>query len=142
MLRRLLLLLTLVAALALPVQAVAKTKSYSGAVTPSGTVGFKVKAKHGKKQVKNFRFDSIPVTCDSGTHTTYGNVTFTVKLRKGKFNISATSTATGASLDIHGNVGGNSASGTLSVTGKVPIDAGPSDGSSCSSGALSWTAAR
>jgi opacity protein-like surface antigen len=138
-LKRFLIPAVLAVALVLPAQAAAKTKHYTGTVSPAGTVGFKVAQKrHSKlKRVTGFNFAGIPVTCADGAHTTHGFVSFPVKLNKGRFNISASSTVTGATLEIHGNL----KAGTLQVSGNVPID--PSgQGTSCDSGVLGWTAHR
>jgi hypothetical protein len=126
-------------ALVIPAQATAKTKHYTGTVSPGGTIGFKVVQKrHSKaKSVSAFNFAGIPVTCAEGPKTTHGFVSFPVKLNKGKFNISASSTVTGATLEVHGNL----AAGTIQVSGNVPVD--PSGtGTNCDSGILSWTAHR
>jgi hypothetical protein len=141
-LRKLLIAAVLAVAIAVPAQAAAKTKHYVGAVSPSGTIGFNVvkKKKKGKKtkpQVKGFNFAGIPVNCADGPHTTHGFVSFPVKLRGGNFNIVASSSVTGATLDVHGNL----AAGTIQVTGNVPIV--PSGtGTTCDSGLLNWTAQR
>jgi hypothetical protein len=130
----------LAVALVVPAQAVAKKpKHYTGAVTPAGTIGFKVtQKKHSKqKNVAGFNFSGIPVNCDDGAHTTHGFVSFPAKLNKGKFNINASSSVTGATLQVQGNL----AAGTIHVSGNLPID--PSGtGSNCDSGVLSWTAHR
>jgi hypothetical protein len=127
-------------ALVVPAQAAAKKpKHYTGTVTPSGTIGFKVtQKKHSKKKsVSAFNFNGIPVNCADGPHTTHGFVSFPVKLNKGKFNIVASSTVTGATLDVHGNL----AAGTIHVAGNVPIDP-TGTGTTCDSGVLNWTAHR
>jgi hypothetical protein len=126
-------------AIVIPAQATAKTKHYTGTVSPGGTIGFKVVQKrHSKKKsVSAFNFAGIPVTCAEGPKTTHGFVSFPVKLNKGKFNISASSSVTGATLEVHGNL----AAGTIHVSGNVPVD--PSGtGTNCDSGILSWTAHR
>jgi opacity protein-like surface antigen len=138
-LKRFLVPAVLAVALVVPAQAAAKTKHYTGTVTPAGTIGFKVTQKrHSKlKRVSGFSFAGIPVTCADGAHTTHGFVSFPVKLNKGRFNISASSSVTGATLEIHGNL----KAGTLHVSGNVPID--PSgQGTTCDSGVLGWTAHR
>ena len=132
----------LTAALVLPASAAAKTKHYVGAVSPSGSISFNVvkKKKKGKKtkpQVKGFSFSGLPVNCADGPHTTHGFVSFPVKLRGGNFNISASSSVTGATLEVHGNL----AAGTIQVAGNVPIEPSGS-GTACDSGVLSWTAQR
>ena len=137
--RKLLVPAVLAVALVLPGQAVGKTKHYTGTVTPAGTIGFKVtQMRHSKKKrVSGFNFAGLPVNCADGPHTTHGFVSFPVKLNKGRFNISASSSVTGATLEIHGNL----KAGTLQVSGNVPID--PSgQGSTCDSGVLGWTAHR
>jgi hypothetical protein len=117
------------------------------ALGPSGSISFNVvtmkkkktkkKGKKTKPQVKGFSFSGVPVNCADGPHTTHGFVSFPVKLRGGNFNIVASSSVTGATLDVHGNL----AAGTIHVAGNVPID--PSgQGTSCDSGVLSWSAQR
>lgn len=126
-------------ALVIPAQATAKAKHYTGTVSPTGTIGFKVVQKrHSKKKsVSAFNFAGIPVACAEGPKTTHGFVSFPVKLNKGKFNIVASSSVTGATLEVHGNL----AAGTIQIAGNVPID--PSGtGTNCDSGILSWTAHR
>jgi hypothetical protein len=138
-LRKFLVPAVLAAALVVPAQAAAKTKHYTGTVAPSGTISFKVTQKRHskKKRVSAFSFAGIPVTCAEGPKTTHGFVSFPVKLRNGKFNIIATSSVTGATLEVHGNL----PAGTLHVAGNVPID--PSgQGTNCDSGVLNWTAHR
>jgi hypothetical protein len=127
-------------ALVVPAQAAAKTKHYTGTVAPSGTISFKVVQKRHSKQksVAGFNFAGIPVTCAEGAKTTHGFVSFPVKLHKnGSFNIVASSSVTGATLEIHGNL----AAGTIHIAGNVPVD--PSGtGTNCDSGTLSWSAHR
>jgi hypothetical protein len=130
----------LAVALVVPAQAVAKKpKHYTGTVTPSGTIGFKVtQKKHSKKKnVSGFNFAGVPVACDDGAHTAHGFVSFPVKLKGGNFNIVASSTVTGARLEVHGNL----AAGTIQLSGNTAVE--PSGtGSNCESGVLSWTAHR
>lgn len=126
-------------ALVVPAHAAAKSKHYTGTVTPGGTIGFKVvQKKHSKKKsVAGFNFAGIPVTCAEGAKTTHGFVSFPVKLKNGHFNIVASSSVTGATLEIHGSL----AAGTIHIAGNVPID--PSGtGTNCDTGTLSWTAHR
>ena len=129
----------LAVALVLPAQAAAKKKHYAGAVSPGGTISFKVtQKKHSKvKSVSAFNFAGVPVNCADGAHTARGFVSFPVNLKKGKFKIVATSGVTGASLKIHGNL----PAGTIHLTGNAAIE--PSGtGTNCDSGVLSWTAHR
>jgi hypothetical protein len=138
--KKLIVPLVLGAALLIPGQAAAKTKHYVGAVSPSGSISFNVvQKKHSKKKsVKGFTFSGVPVNCADGPATTHGDVTTPAKLHKnGSFNINASNSVTGASLQVSGNL----AAGTIHVSGNVPLD--PSGtGSDCDSGVLSWTAAR
>ncbi len=138
--RKFLLPVALAVALVVPAQAAAKKpKHYTGTVAPSGTIGFKVtQKKHSKrKSVSGFRFAGVPVTCDDGAHTAHGFVSFPVKLNKGKFNIVASSSVTGAKLEVHGNL----AAGTIQVSGDTAIEP-EGNGTNCESGVLSWTASR
>ena len=126
-------------ALVIPAQATAKTKHYTGTVTPAGTVGFKVVQKRHSKQkrVSNFRFSGVPVTCAEGAKTTVGIVSTPVTLKKGKFNIVALSNVTRAKLEIHGNL----KAGTRrcrATSRSIPA----AQGTSCDSGVLGWTAHR
>jgi hypothetical protein len=126
-------------ALAIPAQAAAKTKHYTGTVTPGGTIGFNVVQKpHSKKKnVSGFNFHGVPLTCAEGPKTAGGLVTFSSRLVAGTFTITASSTTTGASLQITGNL----AAGTIRISGNVPIE--PSGtGTNCESGTLNWTAHR
>jgi hypothetical protein len=138
--KKLLVLVVLGVGLVIPAQAGAKSKHYVGAVSPSGSISFRVtQKKHSKqKSVKGFTFSGVPVTCADGPATTHGDVTFPVKLHKnGSFNIGASSSLTGASLQVSGNL----SAGTIHVSGNVPVD--PSGtGTDCDSGVLSWTAQR
>ncbi len=137
--RKLVLPAVLALALVLPAQAAAKTKHYTGTVAPSGTINFKVAQKrHSKvKRVTGFSFFGVPVTCADGAHTARGFVSFPVLLKKGKFNIFASSSVTGATLEVHGNL----AAGTIHLSGNTAIE--PSGtGTNCDSGVLNWTAHR
>ena len=137
--RKLLLPAILATALVLPAQAVAKSKHYTGTASPAGIINFKVTQKRHtkKKSVSGFSFSGIPVTCADGAHTARGFVSFPVKLKGGHFNIFASSTVTGATLEVHGSLG----AGTIHLSGNTAIE--PSGtGSNCDSGVLSWTAHR
>jgi hypothetical protein len=138
--RKFLVPLGVVVALAIPAQAVAKTKHYAGTVTPSGTIGFNVIQKPHKKakRVGSFRFDGIPVTCSDGAHVAHGIITFQVKLRKNKtFTFNASNSSTGSTAKVNGSL----SAGTLELGGAVVIETGTT-GTNCSSGVLNWTAAR
>jgi hypothetical protein len=138
-LRKVLVTAVLAIALVLPAQAAAKTRRYSGTVSPSGTIAFKVVQKnHSKlKRVTRFRFANVPLTCADGAHTSSGVVDFPVKLKGRRFKIVAVSNVTGATLAIHGNL----RTGTIQLAGNVAVD--PSGtGTGCMSGVLSWTAHR
>jgi hypothetical protein len=146
--RKFLVPVVLAVALVLPTEAAAKTTTthYTGAVSPSGTIGFNfvktVKKKKGHKKkkrlsVNSFQFSGVPVTCSDGAHTAHGIVTFAVPLVGGSFTIQASSTVTGAKLVVQGNL----AAGTIQVSGNTAIE--PSGtASNCDSGVLNWTAQR
>lgn len=137
--RRLLTFAALALALVLPVQAEAKTKRFTGLVSPSGTIAFKiVQKRHSKKKrITKFSFFGVPVNCQEGAVTTRGLVDFGAKLNRGRFKFVASNSITGATLRIRGNL----PAGTLRVSGNLPID--PSgQGTNCDSGLLSWRAHR
>ena len=137
--RRLVLPAVLALALVLPGHATAKAKRYTGTVTPSGTISFKVAQKRHskKKRVTRFSFSGVPLTCQEGMKTAGGVVRSAVKLKRGRFNIVASNPITGAALKIHGNL----PTGTIQLSGNVAIE--PSGtGTSCQSGVLGWRAHR
>jgi hypothetical protein len=152
-LKKLLLPLVLLAALVMPAQAAAvKTWWYEGTVGPSatrlvlGVVSFGGK-HHKKKLLEDQLYFYAPVTCEDGAHTAYAASFDSHRLKKGRFNINVVG-HTGATLQVHGGVGRTAASGTLSVSGDVPIvdlpptATGLATGTNCASGLLNWTAAR
>jgi hypothetical protein len=140
-LKRFLIPLVLVLALALPGQALAGTKSFSGAIDPSGTVSFKVKKKHGKKKVTGLKFNQVPITCDGGASTTGADVGNAGRLKHKKFGFSGSNPSGTATLDAVGKVTGSSASGAVQIQGDVLLSDG-STGTNCDTGALGWTAAK
>jgi hypothetical protein len=141
--RRILLCVVLIVALALPTQAIASTKSYGGGFDPSGSLSFKVKKKkHKKKRVIKFLFQGVPMTCDDGAHTTSGLLTFAMKVKKGSFHGDA-SFNNQATLVVQGELSGSSASGALQAIGALPIDGGDgAAGTNCDTGVRPWSAAR
>jgi opacity protein-like surface antigen len=146
--KRLLVCLVLVAALALPAQASARQREYDGTITPSGELGFKVKSKKGKKpKVKGFTFRDVPINCAEGPNTTFGAITGGVKLRKKRFSAEVSDKETGQShLEVAGTVSKRSANGTIRVSGSSPLQDPPTDppirGTNCDTGVLSWTVSR
>ena len=145
--KRLLVCLTLVIALALPAQASARQREYDGTVTPSGELGFKVKFKKGKKpKVKGFTFSDVPINCDGGPNTTFGKVTGGLKLKKKRFGAQLTNEEGTSNLHVAGTVSKKGSSGTIRVFGAVPLEDPPTDpppiGSNCETGVLDWTATR
>jgi hypothetical protein len=138
-LKKFLIPLALGVALMVPAQAGAKTKHYVGAVSPAGSISFNVvQKKHSKKKsVIGFSFSGVPVTCAEGAKTAYGFISFPVKLSGGDFNISVSSSSTGATLGVPDSL----FTGTIHLSGYLPID--PSGtGTDCDSGVLNWTAQR
>ena len=125
----------------------AATRSYSGAFEVSGTVGFDVKTKRGKKKVINFSFSQLPVECDGGPNTSSGNVPeFKIKVNdSGKFDADLVSTDPGAEaeLNIDGKLkSGGKAEGTVRLHGQDVIVNNTSGGARqpCDSGKTEWTA--
>jgi hypothetical protein len=138
-LKRFLIPLVLVLALALAAPAVAGSKKYSGAVSPSGTVSFKITKKHGKKKVGALKFNQLPITCDDGAATANADVGAAGKLKHKKFGFHGSNPSGTASLDAVGKVTGSSASGAVQIQGDVFLSDGTT-GTNCDTGALSWTA--
>jgi hypothetical protein len=118
----------LIAALALAAPAAAGTKTYSGTISPAGTISLDVKIKKGKaKNLKSLTFRDAPCTDGSDTG---GDVNFSTKIKKKKFGISADSSS-GSHLEVHGKVKKQTAAGSLEVSGP-----------NCNTGQLSWSASR
>jgi hypothetical protein len=125
----------------------AATKSYSGTFEVSGTMGFDVKTKKGKRKVINFSFSSLPLECDGGPNTTSGSVPdFKIKVSDGgSFDADLISKDPGAEaeLNINGKLkSGGKAQGTVRVHGQ---NVGVNDQSGgarqpCDSGKTKWTA--
>jgi hypothetical protein len=141
LLKKFLVPLVLVIALALPGQAVAGTKSYSGSVSPSGTVNFKIKKKHKKKKVKGLKFHQLPITCDAGPTTASADVGNAGRLKHKEFDFNAINPSGTATLDTAGKVTSSSASGTVQIQGEVFLDDGTT-GTNCDTGVLNWTASK
>lgn len=144
--KRLLVCLALVLALALPTQAFAKTREYTGTVAPSGTLEFKWKKKKKRKpKVKGLTFSQVPITCAEGANTTTGRLTFGIKVRKKRFQADAKDNE-GSMLTVAGTVSKGGSSGTIRVFGATPLDNPPTDpptrGTGCDTGVLNWTASR
>jgi hypothetical protein len=144
--KRILVPLVLVVAIALPVQAAAGTRHYSGAVDPAGTVDFDVKKKRKKgkgkgkvKKVKDFAFLQVPIKCVTGAATTSGHLNFGMKIERGQFKGSGI--FGGSNLRVKGTVSRGGSTGTIRVFGNVPLD-DESVGVDCDTGVLDWSAAR
>ena len=125
----------------------AATKSYSGTFESSGTVGFDVKKKKGKRKVIKFRFDDLPVECDAGPNTASGNVPeFKIKVSDGgNFDADLVSETPGAEaeLNIAGKLkSGGKAAGNLRLHGKDVIVDNTAGGETqpCDSDKTKWTA--
>jgi hypothetical protein len=146
--KRLLVCLLLVLALALPAEASARQREYDGTITPSGELGFKLKFKKGEKpKVKGFTFFRVPINCAEGPNTTVGRITGGLKLKKKRFSAEVVDKETGQShLEVAGTVSKRSASGTIHVFGASPLETplpdGSTTGTNCDTGVLNWTAAR
>jgi len=140
--KRILVPLALVIALAVPAPAAAATRSYSGDVGGAATLSFTLKKRQGKSTVKDFLFEQVPVQCAAGANTTSGHLTFGMKVEGKKFGAKAEDGA-GSELQVDGKLKqqGKQARGTLRVHGAVPTDDG-GRGTNCDTGVLHWNAAR
>jgi hypothetical protein len=124
----------------------AATRSYSGTFESSGTVGFDVRKKDGKRKVINFSFSNLPLECDGGPNSTSGSVpNFRIKVSKrGNFDADLVSTDPDAEaeLNIDGKLkSGGNAEGTVRVHGEDVIVNNPQgDRQPCDSGKTDWTA--
>jgi hypothetical protein len=141
------LVLLVALALALPANGIASSRGYSGAFDPAGTLSFKVKKKHRKTRIREFRFEQVPITCDAGPDTTYGHLKFGVKVKKRKFHAAAVhdppGPQEGSTLKLDGKLTdkGRHVDGTLRVFGSPPLGSG-SIGTSCHTGTRPWSADR
>jgi hypothetical protein len=125
----------------------AATKAYSGTFESSGTMGFDVKTKKGKRNVINFHFTALPLECDGGPNSSSGNVPeFKIKVSDGgSFDADLISTDPGAQaeLNIDGKLkSGGKAQGTVRVHGQDVVVNDTSGGprQPCDSGKTKWTA--
>jgi hypothetical protein len=145
--KRLLVCLALVLALALPAQASARQREFDGTVTPSGELGFKLKFKKGEKpNVKGFTFFRVPINCAEGPNTTFGRITGGLRVKKKRFGAQLANDEGGSNLQVAGTVSKGGSSGTIRVFGAAPLQNPPTDpppfGTNCNTGVLSWTASR
>ena len=140
--KRFLVPLALAIALALPAQALAGVETYTGPISPSGSVILKVKKTDGTPtKVNSFTFLDLPVTCEDGEDTPSGRYPLegnksTATIKNKKFKISAGEVDTGAGLEVRGTVSRKRAFGTIELAGDTP------EHSNCASGVLDWTATR
>ena len=142
-------LAVLVLALVLPAHAAAAKRSYSGAFDAvQGSIDFTLKKKGTKKRkktsVRGFTFLEVPITCDTGSATTSGRLTFGMRVAKKRFSADADDDQ-GSSLHVEGTLKqkGKRVVGTLRVFGSVPLDPdGQIRGTNCDTGVLEWSAAR
>ena len=144
--KRFLVPLVLVIALAIPAQAAAGTRSYEGGVESGGTLSFEVKKKRKKKtsKVKRFEFGQVNIQCAAGPATTSGLLTDPMKVtKKGKFGVRATNEDGTSNLRVKGKLKqkGKKAGGTIRVFGETPLDDGTT-GTACDTGKLKWAAKR
>ena len=146
--KRLLVCLALVLALALPTQASAASREFAGEIAPSGTLTFKLKKKKKHRpKVKNFTFRQVPINCDGGPNTTFGRISGGLTVKRKRFGIELIDEEAGTShLEVAGTVSKGASSGTIRVFGAAPLENPSTDpptrGSNCDTGVLNWTAAR
>jgi len=119
---------------------------YNGHVRgkPNSYTGFNVdKTASGKRKATSFTSRGLPFTCDSGSSGKTGFLSLddALTIKQGEFDgKSHVFTPQGDPVArVHGSLGGGSAHGTLSLSGKLD----PSDSSaSCKTGARKWVADR
>lgn len=134
--KRIVITVVAVIAVAFASLAIAGTTKYSGTVDQGGTVKFKIVKHNGNTIARGFHWKNVPVTCQTGTGTTTtGNFTFSTPVNNGHFefhgsNSSSAATAKG-DLRKHGK-----AAGTINVHGNLAA------GSNCHTGKDKWHAAK
>jgi hypothetical protein len=146
--RRLVIPLALVLALALPASALGAAKRYAGDWDGGGTMSFKVKRAHHEKKVVAFSFAAFPLNCEGGAETTTGFINFAIPVHRNKFHTRAVAPPNNpsdpdATVKLAGRLtrGGRGARLTMSIHGKsVALDGGGHD--SCGSGQVTGSASR
>jgi hypothetical protein len=135
----------LVAALAFAAVAMGAIKHYHGTVDQGGTVSFQTKVRHHKaKRVKNFFFYKVTLTCEGGASIPISNrkpLKFPIppmKVRHRRFHGSFSNSDFKTSGEVHGKFTHHyrKAKGTLRVHGR-PL--GAMQGK-CDTGTDDWTA--
>lgn len=124
--------------------ATAGTSKYRGDIDPSGRIAFKVVKAAGKQKVDKLKWAKLPVRCDGKKETTSNGLGFKVRVKDGVFDASAVlgdAANPDAKAEIHGELNGHDATGTIKVSGKkLPLDGGLTG--DCRSGKLDWSASR
>jgi hypothetical protein len=131
-----------VVAIAVPTSATAASTDFTGTVVPAGNITFTYKKTGTHRKVVNLMFDSVPIDCNDGEHTTAGNTTgFAFKVNHQKFGDKLVNSAGTGFLEITGKFSNqyHEASGTIRVHGNhVATDDGPHNG--CNTGTDDWNA--
>jgi hypothetical protein len=142
--KRFVVVLLVVGALAMPAAAIAAVRHFKGPVNPSGNVAFPARVHSGKVvRVKpGFAFNHIPMTCNEGARTISGSFNFAMAVHRRHFSGTGTFTSSAGQGTVavtgafkhHGrravgtiNAHGNFSPGGVTVTG-------------CHSGSLTWHA--
>jgi hypothetical protein len=127
-----------VAAAALAVPALASGATYAGTLNGGGTLSFKTATRSGKiKSVTSFSWKGVPAKCAQGSYSYSGTLPFGLAVKSDAFSITAT--GGGVIQQVTGvfRRQGRKASGILNVYGNLA-----SGHTSCSTGKLTWSAAR
>ena len=126
------------------VPAEAGTSRYRGDVDPSGRLRFKVVKAHGTQRVSKLKWAKLPVRCNGKRETTSNGLNFRIRVKDGAFDAEAVLGKTSdpdAKAEVHGELRGHRATGTIEVKGKrLPLDGGVTG--DCRSGELDWSAGR
>ena len=138
--RRAVLALVLSVGLVLPTNTgAAVLGKFEGTIDNGGTVKFKLVKNNGKKSVRNWTWEDMPVDCASGGPTSSGFFPFGMRVRQGEFKgagVLGPPQNPDAVARVRGEINGASANGTFRVSGDIP------EGNNCESGKEDWSATR
>jgi hypothetical protein len=144
--KRAVIVVTLLVALALPANAIAGVRHFKGPIQPSGNVAFEAKSRHGKivKVKPGFQFSHVPLTCNEGDQTISGSFNFSMEVTHRHFHATGVykSSAGQGTVAVAGDFRhqGRKAVGTINAHGN--FSPGGQDVTGCHSGTLDWRAHR
>jgi hypothetical protein len=118
--KRCLVVVTLVIALAMPAMAVAGIHHFDGSVDPSGSISFDAKKRLGRvvEVEPGFAFTRVRVGCDDGHHHIMGSFDFAMDVHRRRFDGTG-SYEGGGRVTVSGELSplGRRARGTIQVSG-------------------------